>query len=192
MEVKKFRVGEREISYYSIYDVRKTFLDEIRKKKLNFELDIKIITNTNGRDFLEGTLITYSRIGSELLIEDKIKSIIPIDEAFESKEKTRISNEVVKLQTRLEKRLYMIYLGVADPEEVEGEKEDIQDTIEKENKQEEMITPKQLEAIIKFMSNLKYKDKIQEYIKTNFNKEIEHLTKQEAGQVISFINTLLS
>ncbi len=186
MEVKEFKMKDRIVKYYSIYELRGEFQKYIKENNLQYHLDFHIIENTGENIFLKGTLQTAY---SELKIKDIVSAILPVNEIFkELSEKTKPSNEFGKIQTRIEKKLYMILLGVSDPEEVEGEEEDIKSNLKIET---EPATEKQMKVIIWELGNLNLKQSILDYMKKEFQKEkVETLTKSEASQVITYINNL--
>ncbi|HON83868.1 MAG TPA: hypothetical protein PLI22_07045 [Caldisericia bacterium] len=76
MEVKEFKMKDRIVKYYSIYELRGEFQKYIKENNLQYHLDFHIIENTGENIFLKGTLQTAY---SELKIKDIVSAILPVN-----------------------------------------------------------------------------------------------------------------
>lgn len=198
--VAEFKDGNKKvIKYYPIYELRKAFGEEVKKQGLGHHIDFEIVSTPDMKNFLKGSLITQK---SDIQKVDIITILVPIDEVFNSKSP---ANEFLKLQTRIEKKLYMIYLKVSDPYEAIEEEE----VIEEISKQEEVKVPnakpeiiptrskpvfatqQQLKVIEGYLRNQKYSQRLLDFISKYGVKDLSELTYEQAGEVMKFITQML-
>lgn len=122
MKVKKVVIEDRTVKVYSIYDLRNEFLKLVETNKWKYDLIMKVITTPSNHDYLEGHLYVTDDKGNKIR---EINYQMLIDDINEMRNNDVVSKsfEFSKRQTRLEKKLYVSFLGLPDPEEAEEEKE---------------------------------------------------------------------